>query len=358
MARVLVIDDDEGTRDVIAEILRDESHDVSVSVNGQDGLSRAAALRPDIILCDIVMPGMNGYEVLSALRRDPVTATTPVIFLTGVHEPEAVRAGMNLGADDYLAKPATSADLVATVAARLKRSEVIRHEADRRLQELKDELARSLLPHEFLTPLTAVMGLASHLIEEDAIPPSDVKDVARGILQGGRALEELIRRFLDFAELQALVPGTTEGLEPDRAFETLRSEATERASRAGRAADLEIAGGPVRAPVPLDHWRLLVRELIDNALKFSNPGSTITVALMIDGGAPTLTVRDRGRGMTAEALEGLGRRAPFLRRHQDQPGLGLGLNLVRRVLQLYGGTLTFETAAGQGTTVRARFLSR
>jgi signal transduction histidine kinase len=104
------------------------------------------------------------------------------------------------------------------------------------------------------------------------------------------------------------------------------------------------------------HWRLLVRELVDNALKFSRADSQVTVVLTTSNGEPTLTVRDQGQGMSAEDLEGLEYRAPFMRRHQGQAGLGLGLSIVRRLLQLHGGALSFETAAGEGTTARVRFL--
>ena len=182
MSRVLIIDDEEGMRVVIADILSGEGYEVFSAAHGAAGLAQAAATPPDLVLCDISMPGMSGYEVLSALRREPSTAVTPVILLTGMG-PEGLRAAMNLGADDYLVKPVQSSVLIASVAARLERSAAVRKEADRRLQEVRDELARSLLPHEFLTPLTAVMGLASLLMEEEAIQAIDTKEVGRAILE-------------------------------------------------------------------------------------------------------------------------------------------------------------------------------
>ena len=113
------------------------------------------------------MGGVDGYEVLTALRRDPRTAIIPVISFTGVGGDTAVRHGMNLGADDYLVKPISTELLVRAVRARLNRSAVFRREAARRLEELRTDLARSLLPHELLTPLTAVMALSSLLMERE-----------------------------------------------------------------------------------------------------------------------------------------------------------------------------------------------
>jgi CheY-like chemotaxis protein len=355
MSRVLIIDDSEEMCSVIADVLSGEGHEVSSAAEGTAGLAQAVTTHPDLILCDIMMPGMSGYEVLSALRREPSTAVTPVIFLTGVGGPEAVRAGMNSGADDYLVKPVLPGDLIAAVAARLERSATVRREAESCLRELRDALARSLLPDRFLTPLTAVMGLASLLMEEGAIQGEDTKEVGRGILEAGQTLQELIERFLAYAELQAPMPVARLGLQADKAFETAREEAKYRALRAHRSDDLQVSGVPTHVPMASEHWRLLIRELVDNAFKFSRAGSQIALDLTTSNGEPTLTVRDHGQGLGADCLEDMAHRAPLLR-HLEQAGLGLGLSVVRRLLQVYGGTLSFETVTGEGTTARVRFL--
>jgi two-component system sensor histidine kinase/response regulator len=355
MSRVLIIDDSEETCSVIADILSGEGYEVSSAPEGGTGLAQAIATHPDLILCDIMMPGISGYEVLSALRREPSTAVTPVIFLTGMGGPEAVRAGMNSGADDYLVKPVLPADLIATVAARLERSAAVRREADSSLQELTEDLAGSLLPDQFLTPLTAVLGLASVLMEEGAIQPGDIREVGRGILEAGQALQELIERFLTYAELQATQSVVRSGIPGAKAFQAAGDEARSRAVRAHRSDDLQISGVPTPVPMAPDHWPLLIRELVDNALKFSRAGSPIALNLASDNGEPTLTVRDRGQGLPSQDLERLGHRAPFLKRSRDHAGLGLGLSVVRRLLQLYGGTLSFDTGSGKGTTARVRF---
>jgi CheY-like chemotaxis protein len=356
MSRVLIIDDSEETCRVIADVLSGEGYEVSSAAEGTAGLAQAVTTHPDLILCDIMMPGMSGYEVLSALRREPSTAVTPVIFLTGMGGSEAVRAGMNYGADDYLVKPVFPADLIAAVAARLERSAAVRREAESCLQELRDALARSLLPDQFLTPLTAVMGLASLLMEEGAIQGGDTKEVGRGILEAGQMLQELIERFLLYAELQAATLVTPLGLEAEKAFETAREEAKYRALRAHRSDDLHVSGMPTHVPMSSDHWRFLIRELVDNAFKFSRAGSRIALDLTTTNGEPTLTVRDHGQGVPAERLEGPAHRAPLLGHDLEQAGLGLGLTVVRRLVQLYGGTLSFEMATGEGTTARVRFL--
>jgi DNA-binding NarL/FixJ family response regulator len=121
--RILVIDDDARLRQHFAEILRLDGLQVIEARNGREGVDRARQELPDLVLCDITMPEMNGHRVLETLRAEPRTAHLPFIFLTGWNEPADVRTGMNLGADDYLTKPVTPDDLLAAVRARLRRAE-------------------------------------------------------------------------------------------------------------------------------------------------------------------------------------------------------------------------------------------
>ena len=113
MKRILVIDDDSRLRHHCAAILRQDGHEVREAADGREGAEFARRDLPDLILCDITMPGMNGHRVLETLRADPATAHLPFVFLTGWNEAADVRMGMNLGADDYLTKPAEPADLLA-----------------------------------------------------------------------------------------------------------------------------------------------------------------------------------------------------------------------------------------------------
>ena len=121
MKRILVIEDDALTRNNIATILRMEGYLPTTAANGEAGIKAARQQRPDLILCDVSMPELDGHGVIAALREDTDTAHTPFIFLTARSEQSDVRKGMNLGADDYLTKPVTVQNLVAAVEARLRR---------------------------------------------------------------------------------------------------------------------------------------------------------------------------------------------------------------------------------------------
>lgn len=121
MTKLLIIEDDEQTRENLELILDMEGYAVRSACNGREGLSLVQAERPELIICDVSMPAMDGHEVLRQLRADDKTANIPFIFLTAQGERHQLRAGMNLGADDYLCKPLDAEDLLAAVRARLQR---------------------------------------------------------------------------------------------------------------------------------------------------------------------------------------------------------------------------------------------
>jgi DNA-binding NarL/FixJ family response regulator len=121
MAKILVIEDEPEMRRNLLTILKLEKFQALGAEDGRVGVSLAKKDKPDLILCDVMMPNLDGYGVLQALRQDPATVTTPFIFLTAKGEKPDIRTGMNLGADDYLTKPVAKADLLSAIAARLRR---------------------------------------------------------------------------------------------------------------------------------------------------------------------------------------------------------------------------------------------
>jgi EAL domain-containing protein (putative c-di-GMP-specific phosphodiesterase class I)/ActR/RegA family two-component response regulator len=163
MNKILVIEDDRVIRENILKLLKAEGFDVTGAENGALGLNAAVSNLPDVILCDVMMPQLDGYGVLAALRSHPVTATVPFVFLTGKAERSEMRQGMELGADDYLTKPFTKAELVGAVSSRLKKqaalaqqqsnlrsqsNELLQEAADK-LEQIKTDLCGALEREEF-----------------------------------------------------------------------------------------------------------------------------------------------------------------------------------------------------------------
>ena len=121
MAKILIIDDDQRICQVLRESLCRHGHQATVASNGNEGLKIAKTLIPDLILCDLEMPGLDGHGVVAALRQDDLLGEVPVIFLSGCTDRPRIRTSMNLGADDYISKPAQLSEIIQAVNARLAR---------------------------------------------------------------------------------------------------------------------------------------------------------------------------------------------------------------------------------------------
>ena len=133
MKKILVIDDEEWLREMIQLALRQKGYEVIEAENGEVGIEKARKLLPDLILCDVNMEKVDGYLTLSSLRGDQATAAIPFILMTGLADNAGMRHGMELGADDYLPKPFTIDALYAAVDARIKKSQALRNEAEKKL---------------------------------------------------------------------------------------------------------------------------------------------------------------------------------------------------------------------------------
>ena len=137
MNRILIIEDNDPMRENLALMLEMEGFAVVCAPDGRRGVELARSRAPDVILCDVMMPGLDGYGVLQALRADPATATIPLIFLTAKGEKVDQRAGMNLGADDYLVKPVAKAEVLASITARLQRQQQHEHWTQLQVSQVK-----------------------------------------------------------------------------------------------------------------------------------------------------------------------------------------------------------------------------
>lgn len=124
---ILVIEDETDTRNLFLNILESEGFETIGAENGAEGIKQAQKHLPDLIICDIIMPDMDGYDVLNNLRQDPVTAIIPFIFLTGSDDKAAIRKGMELGADDYITKPSTIEELLRAIAVRLEKQALFKY---------------------------------------------------------------------------------------------------------------------------------------------------------------------------------------------------------------------------------------
>lgn len=160
---ILVIDDEDLFREGICTVLTMEGYEAIAASNGKSGFELAQKRLPDLILCDVNMPDMDGYETLTLLRSDMRTSTIPAILMTGVMKDyEQVRQGMNTGADDYIMKPFAIPDLLAAIQSRLLKQEKLVTKAESKLKLLRQNITHAL-PHEMRIPLTGLIGFSELL---------------------------------------------------------------------------------------------------------------------------------------------------------------------------------------------------
>jgi signal transduction histidine kinase len=339
VARIVLIDDDEAFRGFLAEVLTEASHEVVPAGSGPAGLEAIRGRRPDLVLCDVQMPGMDGYQVLEGVRADPDLASVPFLFLTGLAAMDEVRSGMLLGADDYITKPVKPDDLVAAVDARLSRHDALRRESDRRADEIRRGVAM-LLPHELRTPLTTILGNAQliELYHRD-MKPDQVAEMAAAIVKAAKRLHRMVENSLLYAglELDRLARSATRPLVGTSGPEDVRESAVAHAALLERARDLELDLSDVEIPVAAPYVRKVVTELVDNAVKFSKPGTPVKVSLRRVENHAVLEVVDSGRGMTPDQVREVSAFRQFDRAIFEQQGAGLGLALVRGIVEASGG---------------------
>lgn len=357
MIRVLVIEDETYLLEEIVSMLTFEGFEAYGAPNGYIGIQEARQRRPDLILCDIMMPGLDGYHVLLELRNDVRTATIPFIFLTAKTERADLRKGMEYGADDYLTKPFTVNELLSSINARLEKKRALTQQYEQQIQDLRQALDSSI-PHEMRTPLTLMMGYADLLIQDfDSVEPERLLMMAFSIKKAGVRLQRLIENYLLYTQLEIV------GL-PEERVQLLRNHVlkctsavaveviADKAREQEREADLIMQIDSIQLFLSESDFRKIVDELIDNAFKFSTAGSAVSVSLAQEDGWTILAISDQGRGMSEEQVSSVGAYLQFERKQYEQQGLGLGLTVARRLVELYGGHLVIESQPTQGTTVR------
>ncbi|MCL4248375.1 MAG: response regulator [Anaerolineae bacterium] len=357
MTHILVIEDELLVRESVAGILKQEGYQVTDMQNGWTGLAAIRKQLPDLVLCDINMPGMSGFEVLRETRKDPVTVDIPFICLTGRSEQEDRRIGMNLGADDYLTKPFTPEDLLSTIRYRLNQRTRELNKQELTLSRLRDNIIYAL-PHELRTPLTHILGYSEIMrTSAETITPEEIEQMSTSIFQAGDRLHHLIENYLVYAQLE-LVVSDPENLAKLRdsnlrdAHSIIADVALARAKAYDRQGDLKLELDNSSLKISEHNLIKICNELIDNAFKFSSPGSRVYIRTVRNCSNYAIMIRDRGRGMTNEQVHSIGASMQFDRALYEQQGVGMGFYVAKRLVELHSGKLDIRSRPGRGTCIQ------
>jgi DNA-binding response OmpR family regulator len=349
--KILIIEDELLVLESITEILQLDGYECLEAINGEEGIQIANDDAPDLIICDIQMPGLSGHEVLQNLRANPRTSTIPFIFLSALNNKDALREGMILGADDYLTKPFQPEDLINSVKTRLEKHSAL----TKRMDVLRDSIALAL-PHELQTPLVTIMGYAEMLAEKFKVNhDEEALEFAQAIQKAGLRLNRLIKNFIFYEKLEllstnaqsmALIKGVSE-----ITFDMVNETSCKVAKRYNREDDLDTSIKKSVISIPITYFSILVEELLDNAFKFSDKGTKVSLAGNSKDEYYQITITDKGKGMTEEQLANIRAYLQFERDKYEQQGMGLGLTISMKIAEVFGGNIKINSKYGDHTEV-------
>lgn len=350
--KILVIEDETMLREEICEILEFEGFEVFSAENGAVGMTTTLRHQPDLILCDIMMPVMDGNQFLESLRSNESTVLIPFIYMSALAERDKIRHGMDLGADDYLTKPFSRDELIQAIDTRFKRQKAIQEQKELALNNLRNRII-TRLPHELRTPLSGIIGFGSLLKDmSDSFSPAEIADIGNEILESGNRLLRLIENYLIYVQLQ-LSEQKSEVIAGDK-FVALVIETAQRVAKINnRENKLKLMLQKSEAvPLPEYFIQKIIQEITDNALRFSSRETEVLITGVPKNKQYLLTITDKGRGLTEEQMSQIGAYMQFDREIQEQQGSGLGLIIAKKMVEVAGGEFMIDSQLGKGTTIK------
>ncbi|CAM2069610.1 Hybrid sensor histidine kinase/response regulator [Sulfidibacter corallicola] len=359
-SRILIVDDTRANLKILGACLRDR-YAVSVATSGRAALevARSRTNPPDLILLDIVMPDMDGYEVCRLLKADPQTARIPVVFVSALSETGDEARGLGLGAVDYITKPFSASIVRARVKNHLElkhaREELERqNEILREYNRMREDMER-ISRHDMRTPLNAIINLPQLILEEEERDiDEDLHDCLTTVMRAGYRLLDMINLSLDLVKMEQ----GTYALKPESVdiAATLRKVATDletlsRGMDVGVDIDVTYGERPVLVLAEELLCYSMMANLIKNAIEASPAGETVRVQVQA---GPLTKVVVHNRGAVPEAA-----RANFFEKYNTvgkEGGTGLGTYSARLIAETLGGGVAFETSEAEGTRVTVSLL--
>jgi len=358
---MLVVDDDPCNRKLLAGYLRAGGYRVRYAEDGRTALALAREEPPDVVLLDVMMPGMTGYEVCAELKGDPRTRLSQIMLVTALDSTPDKVAGLDTGADDYVCKPVRREEFLAKVRTLLRargllldleraRSEL--EERNRELQ-LKKTLAQTLV-HDLKSPLTTVLGNLD-LADMRCKGREELSEPLRRGRENGR---RMLKMILDLLDVEGIEDGQLEP-EFDRLDATeIVSASVEDAQLSARQKDVILA---LEAPERLelradpDLMRRVLDNLVANALRNTPQGKSVRVEVSLQAEGVEIVVSDEGPGIPVEHREQVFDKygQTELRQRGSRLNRGLGLTFCRLALEAHGGKIHVDSSASGGASFHA-----
>ena len=355
---ILAVDDIATNIMLLKAVLSRAKYKIVTASGGFEALEKVAEVNPDLILLDIMMPDMDGYEVLKRLKADPAHEDIPVIFLTALHNPEDIVKGFKFGASDYISKPFNHEELITRVAHHIYLAA-----AQRTIMQQRDELqatveARdkmySVIAHDLRSPigtLKMVFNMLSINLTADQIG----EDSFEMISMGNNITEStfmLLDNLLKWTKSQI---GRMNTVFQEVDISEVVLFASKMSDVVAQVKNIEVEYDipeAITVSCDVDMVKTIMRNLMSNAIKYSQEGGKIVVSVRETPTHAAISVRDNGIGIKEEDIPKLLNPETHYTTYgtKNEEGSGLGLQLVQDLTHRNGGTLTIESKEGEGST--------
>ena len=354
--RILAVDDDRINLRIIGGILRHEGYEIAEAASGEQALESYATFQPNLVLLDVMMPGIDGFTTCRTLKKTYGDKCAPVIFVTAKSEADDVVMGFDAGGVDYLTKPFRPKEVVARIRTHPSNQQLVEQQ-----KHLVDQLSKAnaakdrflgMCAHDLRNPLSSIRGLAE-LLGEGAIGDitNEQKEIIQTIHGASQSMLQLVNELLDVATIEAghlkLDKAPTSVVEiVERSVHLSNIEAAKKSTRI----ELVTAQGDPMVEVDRNKMRQVVDNLISNAVKYSPKGSIITVQIHSDGAVAGFAIRDNGPGIPENERHKLFRDYGRLSTTPTggEKSTGLGLAICRKIVEAHSGTIGVTNLPGRG----------
>ncbi len=358
--KILIVDDDRVNLRILKGILKGAHYVISEAESGEAALEIYEKVRPQLVLLDVMMPGIDGLETCRRLRQTYASDCAPVIFITAKSESDDVVEGLAAGGVDYLPKPFKPKEVLARIRAHLQSQILIEHQK-LLVEQLSNANASKnkflgMAAHDLRNPLASIRGLAEFLSDGTVGPLTpDQLDLVKTIHGASQSMLDLVNELLDVAtieagELRLQLELQDLGALLEKSVYLSNIEAAKKTTKIICTA----SGDSSFALVDGAKIRQVIDNLISNAAKFSPPGSTITVELHAGPGRRGFSVKDQGPGIPESEKDKLfkdfGRLS--VKPTGGEKSTGLGLAICRKIIDAHGGMISAENLPGLGCEFR------
>ena len=354
---ILIIDDDATNIDLLLTYFELYDFIVKTAPNGKTGIQEAIQIQPNLILLDVMMPGINGFETCRRLKANPKTQKIPIIFMTALAGNKTKLTGFEAGGVDYIAKPFYHEEVLARVNVHLSLQQLQEQlqEQNRQLQELNDNKDRflSIVANDLRAPFSTIFVAAEQTRQQ--LESQSYQEAHHTVEHLQSAIEnynELLNNLLIWSKLQQnLVTFTPQSIDMTHIVAKHTALFTPYALEKHIAVTNRM---PSRLPVQADLNMVdtTVRNLLSNAIKYTKPDGQVEIGASADNSSVMLSVSDTGVGIPAEKLPALFRiESPYRQLGTaEEKGTGLGLILCKEFINKHGGHIWAESKEGVGST--------